>query len=131
MAKRNGQGQSDHTADQGLIALDRPRGLVPGSLEWLREREGPRLVKRLVDEVHAGNVGEMTPTQARCASMLLDRVLPQVSAVHHTVETTYANMSEEELRREFLRLTSRDAVDVQTIHDIPRSDRHAHSSASE
>jgi len=86
------------------ITTERPRGLVPGSLEWLREIEGPRLVKRLVDESHANPVGEMTPTQARCAALLIDRVLPAISAVHHTVETSLTKVSSDDLNKRFLEL---------------------------
>lgn len=100
-------------SDLTEIIPARPRGLVPGSREWLVEQEGPRLVKRLVDEVHAGDVGAMTPTQARCAAMLMDRVLPAMSAVHHTVEGDLQRMPTEQLKEELRRLLGNDAQDVQ------------------
>ena len=82
----------------------RPKGLSPGSLEWLRAVEGPRLLQRLVDEIHSGEAGEMTPTQARCAGMLIPIIYPALSAVHHTVETTLAKVSTEELEARFAQL---------------------------
>lgn len=93
-----------------VTEIKRPRGLVPGSREWLTEIEGPRLITRLVDEVHAGEVGAMTPTQARCAAMLLDRFAPTMSAVHHTVEGTLGKMSEAEILAELERLTTKPAL---------------------
>jgi hypothetical protein len=92
-------------SDLTHLTTKRPRGLVPGTVEWLREIEGPRLVKRLLDEVHAKPVGEMTPTGARCASMLLDRALPTLATVHHTVEGSLSRMTDDELRQELRRLT--------------------------
>lgn len=99
-------------SDLTEIIPTRPRGLVPGSREWLVEQEGPRLVKRLVDEVHAGAVGEMTPTQARCAAMLMDRVLPAMSAVHHTVEGDLQRMSTEEIKAQLRAMIGNDVQDV-------------------
>lgn len=73
-------------------------------MEWLREVQGPRLLTRLVEEVHAATPGEMTPTQARCAGMLIPIIYPALSAVHHTVETTLAKVSTEELEARFAQL---------------------------
>ncbi|KAF3997533.1 hypothetical protein [Glaciimonas immobilis] len=84
----------------------RPRGLVPGSMEWLREMEGPRLLTRLVEEIHASPAGEMTPTAARCAGMLLPIIYPTLSAVHHTVETTLSKESTEDLQARFAKIMS-------------------------
>jgi hypothetical protein len=84
---------------------------VPGTVEWLRGIEGPRLVQRLLDEVHANAIGEMTPTQARCASMLLDRALPTLTAVHHTMETSLSAMSEADILRRLQQLTGQ-TIDV-------------------
>lgn len=95
------------------ISTARPRGLVPGSIEWLREVEGPKLVKRLVDEAHANPVGEMTPTQARCAALIIERVLPSVSAVHHTVESSLKNQSDAELKDRFERLMEKHTMQIQ------------------
>lgn len=95
------------------IEVQRPRGLVPGTREWLVELEGPRLVSRLVNEVHASPVGEMTPTQARCAAMLMDRILPAMSAVHHTIEGDLAKKTEDELKAELRRLLNGDVTDVE------------------
>ena len=88
------------------IYIPRPRGLVPGSREWLMEVEGPKIIRRLVDEVHAGEVGGMTPTQARCASILIDRILPTMSAVTHTIEGSLAQMTEAEIVAELSRITT-------------------------
>ena len=101
--------------DTNHLTTKRPKGLVPGTVDWLREVEGPRLVQRLIDEVHHQPVGEMTPTGARCASMLLDRALPTLSAVHHTIEGGLARMTDEEIRQELARLTNQPSptIDVQ------------------
>lgn len=115
------------------ITTTRPRGLVPGSIEWLREIEGPRLIQRLSDEAHANPVGEMTPTQARCAALLIDRVLPTVSAVHHTVETQHSKLSDKELQERFaklmeqhskmqLHMDSRDSIEVE-YSESPSADQ--------
>lgn len=104
--------------------LKRPIGVAPGSLEWLRSIEGPRLLQRLVEEVHASPVGDMTPTQARCASMLIPITYPALSAVHHTVESSLSKLSTEELTKRLkeiikedhtlqLHMDSRDAVTVE------------------
>lgn len=104
-------------SDLNELVPQRPRFLAPGSREWLVEQEGPRLVKRLVDEVHAGSVGEMTPTQARCAAMLMDRVLPAMSAVHHTVEGDLQRLSTDEIKAQLKAMLGNDIQDV-----LPKSE---------
>lgn len=76
----------------------RPRGLVPGTPEWLSEIQGPRLVLRLVAEIEAQAVGEMNPTGARLLGMALDRILPSLTAVHHSGETQLTGFSDEQLK---------------------------------
>ncbi|HEX9116527.1 MAG TPA: hypothetical protein VGA61_10695, partial [Anaerolineae bacterium] len=105
-------------SDLTELVPQRPRFLAPGTREWLVEQEGPRLVKRLVDEVHAGQVGEMTPTQARCAAMLMDRVLPAMSAVHHTVEGDLQRLSTEEIKAQLKAMLGHDVQDV-PMRDLP------------
>lgn len=80
------------------IASQRPRGLVPGTPEWLAEIQGPRLILRLVDEIDAQQVGEMTPTGARLLGMALDRILPSLTAVHHTGDSPLGGFSDEQLK---------------------------------
>lgn len=95
------------------LTTKRPRGLVPGTMEWLREIEGPRLLQKLVMVVH-GEV-EFTPTQARVAGILLDRVAPTVSAVHHTVESQYGKMDTQALKNELKLLLAGETIDVEMI----------------
>lgn len=80
------------------ISTPRPRGLVPGSPEWLTEIQGPKLVKRMIDEIEAQEIGEMTPTGARLLGMALDRILPSLTAIHHTGETQLSGFSDEQLK---------------------------------
>lgn len=91
----------------------RPKGLVPGTMDWLREVEGPRLLEKLVRVVHGDD--EFTPTQARVAGMLMDRVAPTVSAVHHTVESTYGKMTTDQLKAELKHLLAGDPIDIEAI----------------
>lgn len=84
--------------------IKRPRGLVPGSVEWFRESVGPKLLTRLHDEIEAQTVGEMTPTGARLLTVGLGLIYPTVSAVHHTVEGSLAKVSEVELKNRFEKL---------------------------
>jgi len=85
------------------ITTPRPRGLVPGSPQWLAEVQGPRLVLRLIEEIDAQKVGEMNPTGARLLGMALDRILPSLTAIHHTGETQLTGFTDEQLK-EKLRL---------------------------
>jgi hypothetical protein len=94
------------------IATKRPRGLVPGSIEWLRELQGPKLLHRLIDEIHANPVGEMTPTQARCAGMLIPIIYPALSSVHHTVEGSLSKVSTEELEARFKALVKEQRAEL-------------------
>lgn len=120
------------------ITTTRPRGLKPGSMEWLREVQGPRLLERLVDEVHANPAGEMSPTQARCAGMLIPIIYPALSAVHHTVETTLAKESTIDLQKRFEKIMREQAAleesKAQTVDftEIPKPvEQHVYLDSSE
>lgn len=95
------------------LTIARPRGLVPGTREWLTEIEGPRVLKRVIDEIHAQPVGEMNPTGARLCSIVLDRVLPTISAVHHTIEGDLKQLSEQEIKDRLKELLAGEATDVE------------------
>lgn len=85
------------------LTTPRPRGLVPGSPEWLAEIQGPKLVLRMIAEIDAQPVGTMSPTGARLLGMALDRIMPSLTAVHHTGETQLNGFTDEQLK-EKLRL---------------------------
>ncbi len=85
------------------LTTPRPRGLVPGTPEWLAEVQGPKLVLRLIQEIDAQEVGQMNPTGARLLGMALDRILPSLTAIHHTGETQLNGMTDDQLK-EKLRL---------------------------
>lgn len=85
------------------ITTQRPRGLVPGSPQWLAEIQGPKLVLRLIKEIEAQEVGQMNPTGARLLGMALDRILPSLTAIHHSGETQLTGFTDEQLK-EKLRL---------------------------
>lgn len=101
--------------------LERPRGLVPGTPEWLTQIQGPRLVKRLIDEIDAQPLGAMSPTGARLLGMALDRILPSLTAIHHTGETALTGFSDEQLKEKLRALlgeqeaTKFDMSTVQTV----------------
>lgn len=99
----------------------RPRGLVPGSIEWFRQVVGPKLLTRLHDEIEAQNVGEMTPTGARLLTTGLSIVYPTVSAVHHTVETQLASMSDAQLKESLAALLTNSADDAQIRSSLERA----------
>ncbi|MES2729965.1 MAG: hypothetical protein V4621_07725 [Pseudomonadota bacterium] len=80
------------------ISTPRPAGLVPGSPEWLAEIQGPKLVMRLISEIEAQPVGNMSPTGARLLGMALDRIMPSLTAVHHTGDGNFATMTDEQLK---------------------------------
>lgn len=80
------------------ITTPRPRGLVPGTPEWLAEVQGPKLVLRLIAEIDAQAVGEMNPTGARLLGMALDRILPSLTAIHHTGETQLTGFTDAQLK---------------------------------
>ena len=92
------------------ISTPRPRGLVPGSQEWLVEIQGPKLVKRLIDEIDAQQIGDMTPTGARLLGMALDRILPSLTAIHHTGETQMAGFTDEQLKEKLRVLLGENAA---------------------
>lgn len=85
------------------ITTQRPRGLVPGTPEWLVQVQGPKLVLRLVAEIDAMEVGKMNPTGARLLGMALDRILPSLTAIHHSGETQLTGFTDDQLK-EKLRL---------------------------
>lgn len=80
------------------ISTPRPAGLVPGSPEWLAEIQGPKLVMRLIDEIEAQKIGQMSPTGARLLGMALDRIMPSLTAVHHTGDGSFSTMTDEQLK---------------------------------
>ena len=57
--------------------------------------QSTQLVNRL--KKHARGEIEMSPTQIRAAEILLDRVIPKLSAVEQTVIDPAASMSKEEI----------------------------------
>src|SRR5271163_4908394 len=85
------------------ITTQRPRGLVPGTPEWLAEIQGPKLILRLVAEIDAQQLGFMTPTGAKLLGMALDRIMPSLTAVHHSGDTVLTGFTDEQLK-EKLRL---------------------------
>lgn len=103
------------------LISERPRGLVPGTPEWLVQVQGPKLILRLVAEIEASEVGKMTPTGARLLGMALDRIHPSLTAVHHTGETQLSGLTDDQLK-EKLRLhlgekeaAAFDLAQVQTV----------------
>lgn len=99
----------------------RPRGLVPGTPEWLAQVQGPRLILRLVEEIEAQKVGFMSPTGARLLGMALDRVYPSLTAVHHTGSNDLTPMTDEQLREKLrLLLGEQEATkfDISTVETV-------------
>lgn len=88
--------------DTELIS-QRPRGLVPGTPEWLAQIQGPKLVLRMIAEIDAQEVGSMSPTGARLLGMALDRIMPSLTAIHHSGEGQLTGFTDEQLK-EKLRL---------------------------
>lgn len=88
--------------DSELIT-QRPRGLVPGTPEWLAQIQGPKLVLRMIAEIDAQPIGSMSPTGARLLGMALDRIMPSLTAIHHSGETQLTGFTDEQLK-EKLRL---------------------------
>lgn len=80
------------------ITTPRPRGLVPGTPEWLAEIQGPKLVIRLIKEIEAQEVGNMTPTGARLLGMALDRIMPSLTAIHHSGDTQLTSFTDDQLK---------------------------------
>jgi hypothetical protein len=80
------------------ITTPRPRGLVPGTPEWLSEIQGPKILIRMIKEIEAQPVGEMTPTGARLAGMILDRVMPSLTAIHHSGDTNLVSFTDDQLK---------------------------------
>lgn len=103
------------------ISIERPRGLVPGTPEWLAQVQGPRLILRLVEEIEAQKVGFMSPTGARLLGMALDRVYPSLTAVHHTGTNDLTPMTDEQLKEKLrLLLGEKEAArfDIGTVETV-------------
>ena len=64
--------------------------------------QSTQLVNRL--KKHARGEIEMSPTQIRAAEILLDRVIPKLSAVEQTVIDPAASMSEAEILAQLMDL---------------------------
>lgn len=100
---------------------ERPKGLVPGTPEWLAQVQGPKLVLRMIAEIDAQEVGKMSPTGAKLMSMALDRILPSLTAIHHTGETQLNGFTDDQLKEKLrLLLGEKEAADfdltqVQTV----------------
>ncbi len=103
------------------ITTPRPRGLVPGTPEWLAEIQGPKLVLRLIAEIDAQAVGEMNPTGARLLGMALDRILPSLTAIHHSGDTPLTGFSDEQLKEKLRALLGQEEAtkfDLKTIDTV-------------
>lgn len=103
------------------IESKRPVGLVPGTPQWLAEIQGPRLVMRLIQEIEAQQVGQMSPTGARLLGMALDRIMPSLTAIHHSGETQLSSFSDEQLKEKLrLLLGEKDAAkfDINQIETV-------------
>src|SRR5882757_9423557 len=103
------------------ITTPRPRGLVPGSPEWLSEIQGPKLVLRLIHEIEAQKVGQMSPTGARLLGMALDRIMPSLTAIHHTGETQLTGFTDDQLKeklRDLLRQQEASKFDMTTVETV-------------
>lgn len=103
------------------ITTQRPRGLVPGSQDWLTEIQGPKLVMRLIKEIDAQKVGQMSPTGARLLGMALDRVLPSLTSIHHTGETQLNAFTDDQLKEKLRALLGeKDAsrFDMQVVQTV-------------
>lgn len=103
------------------ITTPRPRGLVPGTPEWLAEIQGPKLVLRLIAEIEAQEVGQMNPTGARLLGMALDRILPSLTAIHHTGETQLTGFTDDQLKEKLrLLLGEKEAAtfDLQQVQTV-------------
>ena len=99
----------------------RPRGLVPGTPEWLIQVQGPKLILRLVAEIESMEVGKMNPTGARLLGMAMDRILPSLTAIHHTGETQLTGLTDEQIKEKLRALLGEkeaaafDLSQVQTV----------------
>jgi|ERR1700675_669245 len=106
--------------------MERPRGLVPGTPEWLAQVQGPKLILRLVDEIEAQKVGFMSPTGARLLGMALDRIYPSLTAIHHTGSTDLTPMTDDELKEKLrLLLGEQEATkfDLSTVETVEYKDQ--------
>jgi hypothetical protein len=103
------------------LTTPRPRGLVPGTPEWLAEIQGPKLVLRLIAEIDAQEVGQMNPTGARLLGMALDRIMPSLTAIHHSGETQLTGFTDDQLKEKLrLLLGEQDAnkFDLTTVSTV-------------
>lgn len=103
------------------ITVERPRGLVPGTPEWLAQVQGPKLILRMVAEIDAQQVGFMSPTGARLLGMALDRIYPSLTAVHHTGANDLTPMTDDQLREKLrLLLGEQEAnkFDISTVETV-------------
>jgi hypothetical protein len=110
------------------LTTKRPVGLVPGTPEWLAQIQGPRLILRAIQEIEAQQVGGMSPTGARIMSMLLDRVHPVLTAVHHSADASFSSMTTEELKQKLAELVSPEVArkfDVTEAQEVDFSDGEA------
>jgi hypothetical protein len=103
------------------ITTQRPRGLVPGSQDWLVEVQGPKLVMRLIKEIEAQKIGQMSATGARLLGMALDRILPSLTAIHHTGDGQLNAFTDDQLKEKLRILLGEkeaarfDMKEVQTV----------------
>src|SRR5271169_1584040 len=107
------------------MPIERPRGLVPGTPEWLAQVQGPKLILRLVNEIDAQKVGFMSPTGARLLGMALDRIYPSLTAIHHTGNTDLSPMTDDELKEKLrLLLGEQEATkfDISTVETVEYQD---------
>lgn len=113
---------------------ERPKGLVPGTPDWLAQVQGPKLILRMVAEIEAQEVGKMSPTGARLLGMALDRIMPSLTAIHHTGETQLAAFSDDELKeklRALLGEAQAQKFDMSTVETVEFTDTGASSDPSE
>jgi hypothetical protein len=103
------------------ITTQRPKGLVPGTPEWLAQVQGPKLVLRMIAEIDAQPVGGMSPTGARLLGMALDRILPSLTAIHHSGDTPLTGFTDDQLREKLRVLLGQEEAtkfDLNTIDTV-------------
>lgn len=100
---------------------ERPKGLVPGTAEWLVQVQGPKLILRVIAEIEAQEVGKMNPTGARLVGMVVDRIMPSLTAIHHSGETQLTGFTDDQLKEKLRFLLGEkeaaafDLAQVQTV----------------
>lgn len=108
------------------IPIERPKGLVPGTPEWLAQIQGPKLILRMVAEIDAQKVGFMSPTGARLLGMAIDRIYPTLTAVHHTGTNDLTPLTDEQLKEKLRLLLGEKEVsqfDMKTIETVEFTER--------